>query len=924
MVTGTVAVHTNGVKLTDAKSKEVLEYETLLSLRGEIYANTHPRLNVPVQPPKQGMNHASGLSKPSPRLQNGDHKLPSSAMPNGVHKPRKDTHPTPPQSKSVHAPVSQPVASTYKAPNTQLPASSRPASGSSGLDPIFLTKSEVLVKAELHQKRQRIERALDELNQNRVMARQRLFEQAALPSFDVTKVLQDAQQIVKPINPVENNATNPTPSPSDSFDEKDFYSSQMNDSTTDEVDDSGTKWRSSRACRYFVDGECRHGDACTFSHDPALKQRVETDGPQAMEIDSVNADEQAPSRPNNVLPSASTNEQSKSAATLQLDRIARLNHIEKLEEQLRNLKSQDSAMPHDQLGDSGSAPDEPAYSPPDAGDLVGVRQVGREKAGEAGKSKLRDTGESRAPALLEKKSREYVVRRDRIPHSPLSSDVRVVRNHITSPVAPQPARVSPLAVARVSQLHQEQRVFSDSNGTSQGSGGEAVSARQSPRIPLGKRRREIDFHDRARNVMPRRDRDSPEIRIKEEPVSPPPFAEPSEVWPPRQRKGVSKPVYVDTESPRFRDQEPVMYQPKSTEQVSHSYLADERRPTTPIARRVLSRNGHHLGAHEEQDLRRVLSARQIRVPRSPLEQYAPPQSSSARAVSQVYYPQPDPAVSLQPRASVQPQQIISHIDRDQSLSPVARARFSPTIRGPLTMAPPARRIVIDQYGQRYEAPLPAERQTSTVPVVRPSEFVPRYEQLVPRSPSFREPQVVNVYDERRYVRRAPSPQYVEYHPAPTSRHIVGRENEPMYGDEVYLPRNDGIRAVEYSEPRSAGLYEEVVRPREGLIRTQSVRPAVGGLYDEPREQITRIQSVRPDQDRVISLERRREVVPQVSRQVSVRADDTFSRPVTYTGAERPRYRHMTETQERRYVDEIPDEVVYEAPRSAGRRAVHRL
>lgn len=919
MVTSTVAVHTNGVKVTDSKSKEVLEYETLLSLRGEIYANTHPRLNVPVQPPKQGMNHASGLSKPSPRLQNGVHKLPSSSMQNGVHKPPKETHATPQRSKSVHAP-----ASTYKAPNTQLPASSRPASGSSGLDPIFLTKSEVLVKAELHQKRQRIERALDELNQNRVMARQRLFEQAALPSFDVTKVLQDAQQIVKPINPVENNGTNPTPSPSDSFDEKDFYSSQMNDSTTDEVDDSGTKWRSSRACRYFLDGECRHGDACTFSHDPALKQRVETDGPQAMEIDSVNADEQAPSRPNNVLPSAPTNEHSNSATTLQLDRISRLNHIEKLEEQLRNLKSQDNALPHDQLGDSGSAQDEPAYSPPEAGALVAVRQVGRETTGEAGKGRLRNTGESRTPAILEKKSREYVVRRDRIPHSPLSSDVRVVRNHITSPVAPQPARVSPLAVARVSQLHQEQRVFSDNNGPSQGSIGEEVSARQSPRIPLGKRRREIDSYDRGRNVMPRRDIDSPEIRIKEEPVSPPPFAEPSEAWPPRRKKDLSRPVYVEADSPRFRDQEPVMYQPKTTEQVPQNYLADERRPTTPIARRILSRNGPHLGAHEEQDLRRVLSSRQIRVPRSPLEQYAPPQSSSARAVSQVYYPHPDPAVSLQPRASVQPQQIISHIDRDQSPSPLARSRFSPTIRGPLTMAPPARRIVIDQYGHRYEAPLPAERQTSTIPVGRPSEFVPRYEQLVPRSPSFREPQVVNVYDERRYVRRAPSPQYVEYHPASTSRHIVERENEPMYGDEVYLPRNDGIRAVEYSEPRSAGLYEEVVRPREGLIRTQSVRPAAGGLYEEPREQITRIQSVRPDQDRVISLERRREVVPQVSRQVSVRAEDSFSRPVTYTGAERPRYRHMTETQERRYVDEIPDEVVYETPRSAGRRAVHRL
>lgn len=920
MASGTVAIHTNGVKLTDSKSKEVLEYEKLLSLRGEIYANTHPRLNVPVQPPKQGMNQANGLSKPSPRMQNGIHKLPSPPIQNDIHKLPKETRPTPPQSKNLHAPVLQSVASTHKAPNTQLTASSCPASESSGLDPIFLIKSEVLVRAELHQKRQRIERALEELNQNRL---KRAFDLVALPDLDVTKVLKDAQQIVKPINSVENNGTNRTTSSSDSFDENTFYSSQMNDSTTEEVDDSATRWRSNRACRYFLDGECRHGDACTFSHDPALKQKVEANGPHAMDIDSVNADEQAPSRSNNVLQSAPTNENRNPATVSQLDRISRLNHIEQLEEQLRSLKSQDSVLPHDQPGDSGSAQDEPAYSPPDAGDLVAVRQIGRGKIGEPRKGRHRNSGESRAPAILENRNREYV-RRDQIPHSPLSSDVRVVRNHITSPVAPQPARVSPLAVARVSQIHQGHRVFSDNNRPSQGSGGELSSARQSPRVPLGKRRREIDSHDRARNVVPRRDIDSPEIRIKEEPVSPPPLVEPSEAWPPRRRQDVSRPVYVESDSPRYRDQEPVIYQPRTAEQVSQSHLADERRPTTPIVRRVISRNGHLLGAHEEQDLRRILSARQIRVPRSPIEQYAPPQPSAARATSQVYFPQSDHAVSLQPRASVQPQQIISHIDRDQSLSPLPRARFSPAIRGSPTMAPPARRIVIDQIGQRYEAPLPAERQTSTIPVGRSSEFIPRYEQLVPRSPSFREPQVVNVYDERRYVRRAPSPQYVEYHPASTSRHLIDRESEQIYGDEVYLPRNDGIRAVEYSEPRSAGHYEEVVRPREGLIRTQSVRPAAGSLYEEPREQIARIQSVRPDQDRVISLERRRAVVPQVSRQVSVRADDNFSRPVTYAGAERPKYRHMTEAQERRYVDEIPDEVVYETSRSGGRRPVHRL
>ena len=110
-----------------------------------------------------------------------------------------------------------------------------------------------------------------------------------------------------------------------------------------------------------------------------------------------------------------------------------------------------------------------------------------------------------------------------------------------------------------------------------------------------------------------------------------------------------------------------------------------------------------------------------------------------------------------------------------------------------------------------------------------------------------------------------------------------------------------------------------VRPGEA-IRTASVRPAGAGLYEEPREPIARMQSVRPEQDGISPLESRRIVYPE-----SIRSDLAMSRPVAYAGMERPKYRYTTETQERRYVEELPEEVIYETARgSYGRRPLAHL
>lgn len=911
MAAGSVAAKTNGVSVNIPlqESEKILEYKKIIKLHDDLQTNAHPRLKIPVQTQIQGI------------VQNVDSQPPvhNQSSQNGVHKLPHAVRTTIPQPKDSHASSAQSGSFRTKSPASQHVSAT--VTRSSGIDPVLLTKSDVVVKAELQQKRHRIERVLEEqLNQRRVASRQRTFDQDALPDLDVTEVLKKAQELVKPFKPNESNGANRTASSSDSFDENTFYSSQMNESPADDADESAQR-RPRKICKFFSDGHCRFGEACIYSHDRAPKEKLGADGLPKMDLDKVNTDDQAGSRRKATSQGPAANKDIIPAAMSQHERIA------ELEEQLRVLKSQTgNALHNSSRKDSREARnthDEPTYSPPDTEHPVSGQHNGGADIREAERAHNKEPAERRVSANLEKVNREYA----RNNRSPLSSEVRVIRNHITSPAAPQPARVSPLAVARIPQIDQRQRVFNENKRHSQGSG-DLQSPREGSHAPLQpvsrKRRRENDTRDRARNVMQRREVASPEIRIKEEPTSPIPFKERSEA---NHTQDVSRPIYINADSPRFRTQERIVYQPRIVERPAQGYSTSERTPITPLNRSVITRNGHSFESHDEQDLRRVVSARQVRLPRSPLEQYAIPQASSARAASQVYHPQSARAPSRFSRTSVQPLSG-SHVDRDRSLSPLPRSRFSPSMRDTVVMAPP-RRIVIDQHGQRYfEAPVPTERQASVIPLGRQGEFVPRYEQHTPHHASIRDSQVMSVYEEGPYVRRAQSPvspHYIGYQPAPKYRQTLDRDGGQVYGEEVFVPRNDNVRMIERSESRPAGQYEEFIRPLEELIRTQSVRPS-GGHYEAPREHVVRVQSVRPDQDRIINLERSRNLASQVGRQVSVRADDGLLRTVNYARPERSNSHYATEMQEHRYVDEDNQDniVAYEPSRSSGRRPLERI
>lgn len=905
-----------------SKNEELVEYEKLIKLRNDVFANSHPSPKLPRQSGGLGNpSSASGplLSKPAS----------SSQMTNGIHPLSKVSNAT--SSSAANAHVTKPSSHSLqpKSPNNlKIPT---PAPASSGIDPILLTKSDVLVRAEIQQKRQRIERALeDQIHQRR---KQKIFDQEALPEFDATEVLRKAQELVKPAKHHESSRANIAASSSDSFDEKTFYSSQVESTTTEEADESH-KWRPHRICNFFLKGEqCRYGDACTFSHDPKLKQKLEADGSQTMDLDSINANEQTNSRPSKVPAHVSTNrltphapltKESNAAAQISESERKMQERIAQLEAELANRSKTeqqaraDATVRH-HAKEVNESQDDSAYSPPgpdEFGRDVDLREV--EKRQPVTKQRP-PPGDDQLPA------RELAARNGRSP-SPLPNNVRVVRNHILSPVAPQPSRVSPLAVAKVPQVSQVRRSHGENRRLSRASNTEIASAGPSSKDSLQplsskKRRRGLDPQEHTRNVISRREMHSPDVRIKDEPVSPPPFGDAVEIRQIHPRQEAPRQLYIDEAAPQNRDQESTIYQPRADGRPAFGQLPDDRGPLTPSVHRVISRNGQRYMANEEQDLRRVVSARQVRAPVSPAPQ---PRSSTTRAISQVYISPAGQPMPQQYRASVQPV-AATYISHDRSPSPpLRRLQASPFGRNPITMAPPPRRIMIDQWGREcIEVPINAGRQFSVAPVASRSEYDPRYEQSAPHG--VRHPHLVNVDDEGPYVRRVQtptSPSFLEY-PRHRNTQVVETNSRNMPYAESYVARNQGPHPAEYPEARLAGPYGDAPEAREGVIRMQSARP-IERQYEVPREQVTRVQSVRPQQPRIVQLGERSEGRGQVSRQVSVFADDGPMRSMSYAVEKRPRYQYTNQGQDRGYVEEMADDGgMYEAPGSADRRQVLR-
>ncbi len=914
-----------------SESELLIEYSKLITIRDESVAKSVPD----IKQVNQSANLANSRSTTGPPLITG---VPALQRPNGISQPAATASVALPNPSNLHISKTRSLGLASKSPNVQKLAT--PTPGSSGIDPIFLTKSAVLVRAEIFQKRQRLEKALEE--QVLRSQRQRAIDQDALPDFDVTEVLRKAQELVKPRKLLDNNRPNGAASSSDSFDENTFYSSQMDDSTTSEDTDESQKRRPPRICKFFLRGvRCRYGEMCSFSHDPTLKQKPEAESSQAVDHEPVNADKQASSvqepapnrhiRRSKLEPEHSTKEGHAQTSTFQFPaERERQNRIARLEAELRSARAeQDAPVPipsHQLEKEINESQEESAYSPP------GPDEYGRDIS-------LRETGLRQAPPAFQRRpspgqpSIRKNARQDGNPPSP-PNNVRVITSHIRSPIAPQPSRVSPLAVAKVPQVSQVQRDHGENHRLSRASNTGNLSAGQSPKVvsqprSSRKRRRGRDSGEQLRNVIPRTDSGgSPAIRVKQEPVSPPPFEVDNTIRPIRPRQEAPRRLYADAGGPQHLDEHPVLYQSRLVDRPSYGQLTEDRGPQTPLVRRVVSRNGLHYIANEETDLRRVVTApRQVRAPMSPDPypiQHSAPQARATRAASQIYLSPTGQAAPHQLRASVQPQSS-TYITHDRIPSPlVRRIPRSPPERHTIAMAPPPRRVVVDQWGNRFmEAPMPIERHASVAPVARESEFDPRYEQVVPRGGSVvRQPHLVRVDDEGQYVRRAPSPTSNGFFEVPTRKVIDSSGN--AYEEGPYLLRGNGSSAADRSDTGPVPHYFDGVAEHDArIIRMPSVRP-VGDTYEAPRGQLMRVQSLRPEQPRIIKLGERQEG-RQVSHPVSGVPDGGDFAPIRYAVEEGPRYQYASPVPNRGYVEEVQDESgMYDAPGGGGRRLTQRI
>ncbi|KAI4201570.1 MAG: hypothetical protein LQ350_003185 [Teloschistes chrysophthalmus] len=871
MATAVVTPQSNGFSPADPVEQqeawELAQNEKIIQIRDQVFAGTHPRLKLLA--PLPSVKHSQPSSTPR-NVGNDSHDSPSN-LGRGLHPPSLSNL------QSRTSPNPAPVASS-----------------ASGIDPIFLTKSDVLVRAETQQRRQRIERVLaDQVKERQASSKQRSFDHEDLPGFDVTEALRKAQELVKPVKFSEISGANGNASASDSFDENTFYSSQMNDSTPEAVDKSDQPVAASakQDCKFFLRGEnCPYGDQCTYAHDAS--KRRSTRGPIA-QVQNVNQNEADSQTLSDVI-----RDHQQQHSLNQTASISQAERIAQLEAQLMALQGKQSGPNNNTFRPpvldtriaQEAQEEESIYSPPDAfppksTDVSSTRQRDRvfqcRRCSEKfpSNSKLHhhvaalhtrlngdNTPETpismrtrqqqrRIPAHGEAPDREYPGRENRV-RSPIFNEGRIVRNQITSPVAPQPARVSPLAVSRIPPIPQHERLVNEDdspfeNGTR--------SEKGQPSNPK-KRRRVPEPGEKVRNVIPRREPPSPEIRIKEEPMSPAPLTEPIDRWEARGRQDRG-PVYLDEVSPRYHDQERIIHRPGIIDRPSARYVLDGY-PPAPAS------------VHEP-DLRRIVSTRQARAPVVGSERYSSPQLPQ-RAASHVYIPRQEAEPPRQYRQSIQPE-VMPYMDRDVAASP--RPHEVPTM-----MAPPPRRIVVDQYGNRfYEQeimPMPRPRQQSLAAYARPTEYSDQSFQAPASRPSIvRIPQAIEDGRESNYIPNGPpSPpgRYIEYLSPAHHRQPVERGPELFYGSNAPIRRDEGVRMIEYPH-HTSGRYEEM-RPAEGIARMSSVRP-VSHQYEGGPERVSRVQSVHPEGRRVVSLGS--EMVPSGTRHMSVRPDDAYARTIEY-------------------------------------------
>ncbi|KAI0548779.1 hypothetical protein F4679DRAFT_549350 [Xylaria curta] len=810
--------------LTSSEHDEIREYEKIIQFRDTVVSGNHPRIKVPAS---SMVKHA-----PAPSPSHATERVAPSSTQLPINNDAANGH-SMGNLLSFKANSQQPavtVPPTSSAPF--IPGVSRPfGSGKPEIDPILLQKSDGLVKAEIQIQRQRLEKVLkDQIEERRSSIRGSIQPSEQLPELDISDILAKALTLVQATAPP---ATSILPSPtanasdaSDSFDERTFYSSQHDTPES----------RPSLPARNVL-GNVQVQDS------PISARQTGNYAPPSEPLTShpLPSSTSRPSQPDvtrniaqsQIIGTQSVHPPATVTAPVQSHGIIAMSNqhpshkgrqTKQLETQVISSDSRDASR-SDNSGNTDSeqsADHHGLQNPPQLVPNPGFRQ----------------------------------------------HEEPLIRGHNLSPFAPQPAHVSPLAVARqphiresdtgafhrappqVTALRQEHAVV--------------ISPESSPQGDKGGKKKNKKKNKRKTEARAREVQDSP--NIKPEPRSPSPLAAPPFIRPQKRPR-------------RFERQDPeIIYDDEIAEGPS-SQLQDERYPPVPVHVDRVPQGYEGVDDPYSRQVRPSVGPVTHRI-ESPLYEERRPDGSIIRYVrhipSPIGYSSPYGVVDHRPirtasytvtntdlregptyqrdgRMSARP-----YPDRARSRSPIVIERRSSAMPPP--SAPP-RRIVIDEYGREYIEPIrtaTVSRQ-SVVPSVRPGDHEVIYERAPIRAASrIPAPEIVG---EDGVIYRRASPGYAHRRVVTQPDYDTGFRS---YRERDYPVQSLGHPSQEFVQIR--GPAEHV--SQEYLPRAASVRPVETVPYD-------RLGSTRPDipprqYAASVHPDARRQIAPHVGRDYSVR------------------------------------------------------
>ncbi|KAJ4390056.1 hypothetical protein N0V93_007529 [Gnomoniopsis smithogilvyi] len=862
-----MAPERNPDSLSEEEKNKIAECERILRFRDQVLSGSHPRIKAPAHlfAPKQSNESRSLASAPvstpvsfsqllgktppkGPRLSSANATVPANGSGSQVAANLRSfaanaQHSAPAnRASTIHPPGLE--SSSVSSSKTSIPTGPKAdtakrhieSSTNAQFDPVLLTKSEDLIKAELQLQRQRLERALaDQLQQHRTATKAAHAVEAPV-EFDLAAVLMKALQLAQSSAPPQtdaNIAANQSGSDSDS--NETFYSSKH------DTPESHLEQR------------------IPSSGNPEVAQdRDDSPYEPPMVMDASPVPGQAPVV---AIPPSVTRPFTATYPTTTLQEPPNpLAHAPVYSNPMHTVLPSG----HNNSGASNTAQEATG---------VPMEVISSQESGEGSSS--RDSGMA-AGGQPSVQSRLQSVSRQMIEQAFGRRQSPILRAHNLSPVAPQPAHVSPLATSRHPQVPQQDAMPAQATSAQvaalradHSNGSSPDSSPQGKANKKGKKNKKRKADRMAAN-------NAPVPYIKPEPRSLSPVTAPQYSRQPnkrirsaqqaRQEQASDEPRYEEVvESTHLSSYPPRVYRDDRGPiygNPTESYLQQNPRPVI-----VTETPRYEREYHEEP--RPLETVRYVRRASPGAQPYPPAEVRTYRSVSRAavdriypYYDSRDlPRTVIRPAA-----------DRDRSRSPVLVEERAPGVMGPPQLPT---RIVVDEFGREYieppsrQEPVIIRRSVAPRPVygdredfhdpsrassrivrrsVAPASVHGEPEVVYERAPPPRAASVMpgpNRYDEEVVYRTPASP--AGYPPAgyTTTRRVVARSEYPpeyRYYRERDYPSQPPSQPVggyyEVRDPRSAMGGEP---HRDYIVRSTTARPE-----SSARPEVVRMSSVRPE------------------------------------------------------------------------------